>query len=95
MLVELTSPEQCVLCCQVIFGGRDGVGYFDDVWAFRLSTGQWESWTPTNSNAASPMGRDHFGAVYDSGHMYIYGEPPDKADCMLYHDWCCIGIIRP
>ncbi|DBA86214.1 hypothetical protein WJX77_007436 [Trebouxia sp. C0004] len=59
--------------CLVIFGGRNGVGYFNDVWAFRLSTGVWEDWTPTGGNAASPMGRDHFGAVYDAGHMYIFG----------------------
>ena len=59
---------------QVIFGGRNGVGYFNDVWAFRLSTGVWEEWTPTDGTAASPMGRDHFGAVYDAGHMYIFGK---------------------
>ncbi|DBA73141.1 TPA: hypothetical protein ACH3X2_010076 [Trebouxia sp. C0005] len=59
--------------CMVVFGGRNGIGYFNDVWAFRLSTGVWEEWTPTDGNAASPMGRDHFGAVYDAGHMYIFG----------------------
>ncbi|DBB10023.1 TPA: hypothetical protein ACH3X3_001610 [Trebouxia sp. C0006] len=59
--------------CLVIFGGRNGVGYFNDVWAFRLSTGVWEEWTPSDGNAVSPMGRDHFGAVYDTGHMYIFG----------------------
>ncbi len=69
---KITSRRDC--CLQVIFGGRNGVGYFNDVWAFRLSTGVWEEWTPTDGNAASPMGRDHFGAVYDAGHMYIFGK---------------------
>ena len=57
----------------MIFGGRNGIGYFNDVWAYRLSTKLWEEWTP-EGNAPSPMGRDHFGAVYDAGHVYIFGE---------------------
>ncbi|KAL3159814.1 hypothetical protein ABBQ38_010219 [Trebouxia sp. C0009 RCD-2024] len=57
----------------VIFGGRNGIGYFDDVWAYRLSTASWEDWTPTTVGSPAPIGRDHFGAVYDSGHIYIYG----------------------
>lgn len=68
---------------QVIFGGRNGVGYFNDVWAFRLSTGVWEEWTPSDGNAVSPMGRDHFGAVYDTGHMYIFGELLKLSTCCL------------
>ena len=33
----------------------------------------WEEWTPNRTESSAPMGRDHFGAVYDAGHMYIYG----------------------
>jgi len=74
----------------VIFGGRNGLGYFNDVWAFRLSTGEWEDWTPTDGNAPSPMGRDHFGAVYDAGHMYVYGESCSVATCTIcsHHTHC-------
>lgn len=60
-------------CAQVIFGGRSDIDYFNDVWAYRLSTATWEDWTPVAAESAAPLGRDHFGAVYNAGHIYIYG----------------------
>ena len=60
-------------CAQVIFGGRNDISYFNDVWAYQLSTASWEDWTPGTAESPAPLGRDHFGAVYDAGHIYIYG----------------------
>lgn len=60
-------------CAQVIFGGRNDISYFNDVWAYQLSTASWENWTPGTDQSPAPLGRDHFGAVYDAGHIYIYG----------------------
>lgn len=62
-----------IVYAQVIFGGRNGIGYFNDVWAYRVSTASWEDWTPATVGSPAPIGRDHFGAVHDSGHIYIYG----------------------
>lgn len=70
---QVQNTNCIIVFAQVIFGGRNGIGYFDDVWAYRLSTASWEDWTPTTVGSPAPIGRDHFGAVYDSGHIYIYG----------------------
>ncbi|KAL3157801.1 hypothetical protein ABBQ32_012224 [Trebouxia sp. C0010 RCD-2024] len=67
--VAVEDPDACL----VIFGGRNGIGYFNDVWAYRVSTASWEDWTPATVGSPAPIGRDHFGAVHDSGHIYIYG----------------------
>lgn len=75
-------------CAQVIFGGRNDIGYFSDVWAYRLSTASWEDWTPGTVKSSAPLGRDHFGAVYNAGHIYIYGmfstTSSNECYCQLY-----------
>ena len=67
----LITSFTAVACLQVISGSRNNSGYFNDVWAWKINTGTWEQWSAENEVA--PIGRDHFGAVYDAGHVYIFG----------------------
>ena len=74
----LPFTVMALTCLQVIFGGRNNFGYFNDVWAWRINTGTWEQWSAEDEVA--PIGRDHFGAVYDAGHVYIFG----ACGCLLH-----------
>lgn len=47
----------------VIFGGENGTGRLNDVWAYDLTTEQWTDLTPASGSAPSP--RRTPGSVYD------------------------------
>eukprot|EP00884_Botryococcus_braunii_P010056 jgi/Botrbrau1/19051/Bobra.0100s0075.1 len=58
-----------------IFGGRndvkEGNPYKSDVWVFDPRRTDWEDWTPWFGPA--PVARDHLGAWYYNGSVYIFG----------------------
>ena len=61
------------MCWQFIWGGRNDTTYFEDGWAFSLSN---HSWTELRADPAvhQPRARDHLGAFYHEGSVWIYGE---------------------
>ena len=59
-------------CMQLIYGGRNEVDYFDDLWAYDVEFKSWERWLEPGSGG--PMGRDHHAAVVVGNQFIIYGE---------------------
>ena len=61
---------------QLIYGGRNEVDYFDDLWAYDVEFNSWEQWLKPGSGG--PMGRDHHAAVVVGNQFIIYGKakPP-------------------
>ena len=60
------------LTLQFIWGGRNDTAYFEDGWSFSLSN---HSWTELHADPAvhQPRARDHLGAFYHDGSVWIYG----------------------
>ncbi|KAK9804969.1 hypothetical protein WJX73_005509 [Symbiochloris irregularis] len=57
-----------------IWGGRNDTAYFGNApWVFSLQSRQWTHWLPSNPSSPSPGSRDHLGAFYYNGRVYIYG----------------------
>ena len=57
---------------QVILGGRDVEQSYDDLWAFDLSSLEWEEWG--RDSPEKPSMRNHLGGFASEELIYIYGE---------------------
>ena len=54
----------------IVFGGRDGSGDYNDIWAFDLTSNTWTDLTP--STGPAPAARRTPGSIYDpTGHRMI------------------------
>ena len=67
--------RQRLAALQFIWGGRNNTAYFEDGWSFSLSN---HSWTELHADPAvhQPRARDHLGAFYHAGSVWIYGACP-------------------
>mmetsp|Transcript_8108 Transcript_8108/g.20822 ORF Transcript_8108/g.20822 Transcript_8108/m.20822 type:complete len:245 (-) Transcript_8108:197-931(-) len=77
----------------VIYGGRDGDGYFNDVWAWDVEGSSWDDWTPdyTHSTAEFPSRRDHHHAASvdcyadENPKMVVFGGRGDPTSAKKQH----------
>lgn len=56
---------------QLIYGGRDSWEYLGDLWLLDLVSGEWRQIEALGPLAPKP--RDHHGAAYSQGTLYIFG----------------------
>jgi len=74
----------------LVFGGQDGAGFHNDVWALALSGTP--AWSPLTLAAPSPVGRAGHTAVYDvtRDRMVVFGGQYDEAGPIPYFSdtWC-------
>lgn len=57
--------------CQLVYGGRDDKDYFGDLWLLDIAAGEWRQLQPQGPRA--PPRRDHHGAAYFRGRLFIHG----------------------
>ena len=56
---------------QVVWGGRDVEQSYDDLWAFDLSSLEWEEWG--RDSPEKPSVRNHLGGFVSNELIFIYG----------------------
>ena len=74
-----------------MYGGREDVEYYDDVWLLSVGEGSWRRLEPTSD--ALPLGRDHHSTAVAGGKMFAWGEAAQRGDvahqaCLASHNSC-------
>ena len=59
-------------CVQFIWGGRNSTDYFEDGWVFHVANRSWTE-LAADPTVHQPRARDHLGAFYYQGSVWIYG----------------------
>ena len=68
-----SSRAELTPALQFIWGGRNDSAYMEDGWLFHLANNTWEE-VLADETVHQPRGRDHMGAFYFDGAVYMYGE---------------------
>lgn len=53
-----------------MYGGREDVHYFDDLWQLDIGSGAWQRIEP--ADGFRPAGRDHHAAAVHAGRLFVF-----------------------
>ena len=84
------SREAVWLPAEFVWGGRTDEGYLEDGWLFHVGNSTWQE-VPAVPSVHQPQGRDHMGAFYWQGAVYLYGAPRGRPWALLQ---CCCAPCR-